>query len=185
MLTFTARHFDSQVPQPGELDQADRAILTKVENAFGQIGEMLDRCSFKAAISETMALAREANRYLDEKAPWLTIKTDRQATATTIFVILRVIDSLKTLFYPFMPISSSALHRMLGYDTDLLGRQYIETFQEERKSHVALCYDASGLVRGWQPSSLPVGQRLRQPHPLFKKLEPSIVEEEIERMAGH
>ena len=185
MLTFTAKHFDQQVPQPDELDQADKDILAKIESAFEPIGELLDRCSFKAAITEIMALAREANRYLDEKAPWLTIKTNRQATATTIFVIIRVIDSLKTLFYPFMPISSSALHRMLGYDTDLLGRQYIQTFQEENKSHVALCYDGAALMRGWQPSSLPVGQKLRRPQPLFKKLEPSVVDEEIQRMAGH
>jgi len=184
-LTFTAKHFDQQVPQPGELDEADRAILSKMENAFGPIGEMLDQCNFKAAITEVMALTREANRYLDEKSPWLKIKQDRQATATSVFVTLRVIDSLKTLFYPFMPISSSALHQMLGYDTDLLGRQYVETYQEERKSHLGLCYDSTALVRGWKPSALPAGQKLPTPQPLFKKLETSVIDEEISRMTGH
>ena len=83
-----------------------------------------------------------------------------------------------------MPISCSALHRMLGYDTDLLGRQYVETFDEGEKSHVALCYDKEGAEFAWKPSALPAGQQLRTPQPLFKKLEPSIVDEEIGRMTG-
>ena len=98
MLTFTFKHFDQQVPEPGELDEADGAILARIEAAFEPIGEMINGCNFKAAIAEIMALAREANRYLDEKSPWIRIKQDRQAAATSIYVTLRVIDSLKTLF---------------------------------------------------------------------------------------
>lgn len=184
MLTFTYKHFDQQVPAPTALDEADQAILARIEAAFEPIGELIDGCNFKAAITEVMALAREANRYLDEKAPWIRIKQDRQAAATSIYVTLRVIDSLKTLFYPFMPISCSTLHRMLGYETDMLGRQYVGSFDEVEKSHIALCYDREDTELVWKPSVLPVGQQLRTPQPLFKKLEPSIIDEEIRRMTG-
>jgi methionyl-tRNA synthetase len=48
-----------------------------------------------------LALAREANGYLDRKASWFQIKEDRQAAAKSVYVILRVVDNLKTpLFYP-------------------------------------------------------------------------------------
>ena len=184
MLTFTYKNFDQQVPQPGELDEADQELISKVESAFGPIGELLNDCKFKSAIHKVMALAREANRYLDEKAPWFQIKQDRQVAATSIYVILRVIDSLKTLFYPFMPISSNELHQMLGYETDLLGRQHIESFEEENKSHLALCYDGTGMEVSWKPSELLAGQKLLQPKPLFKKLDPSVVDDEVHRMTG-
>ena len=37
---------------------------------------------------QAMALAQEANRYLDEKAPWKAIKENRQAAATSLYVAL-------------------------------------------------------------------------------------------------
>jgi methionyl-tRNA synthetase len=131
-----------------------------------------------------MALAREVNRYLDEKAPWFQIKKDRSAAATTLYTAMRAIDSLKILFTPFLPFSSQTLHEILGYEGSLFGRQYVATFEEKTRSHQALCYDASELTCRWKPSKLPPGQPLRKPQPLFKKLDESIVKEELARMAG-
>jgi methionyl-tRNA synthetase len=96
---------------------------------------------------------------------------------------LQAIDSLKILFTPFLPFSSQALHEMLGYEDNLFGRQYIGTFEEETRSHQALCYDPSDLDVCWEPSRLAPGQALRDPKPLFKKLDEEVVEEELARMA--
>jgi methionyl-tRNA synthetase len=62
-----------------------------------------------------MGLARESNGYtfgalsagLDRKAPWFQIKEDRQAAATSVYVILRVVDNLKTLLAPILPSFSA------------------------------------------------------------------------------
>jgi methionyl-tRNA synthetase len=37
-------------------------------------------------------------------------------------------------------------------------------------------------VQRWEPSDLPSGQKLREPEPLFKKLDPGIVEDELRRL---
>jgi methionyl-tRNA synthetase len=182
VLSFCYKQFDQHVPEPGDLDETDRALLEKVEGSFGPIGSLIDGCRFRAALGEVMAVAREVNRYLDGKAPWFQIKQDRAAAATSVYAALRAIDSLKVLFTPFLPFSSQALHEILGYDSDLFGRQYIETFEEETRSHQALCYDASTLDGCWAPSQLPPGQALRKPKPLFKKLDEKAVEEELARM---
>jgi len=184
VLSFGYRNLDKRVPVPGQLDELDEALLDKVQAAFEPVGQLLDGCKFKAALGEVMALAHEANRYLNEKAPWLQIKEDREAAETTVYVALRVIDSLKTLFYPFLPFSCQALHHYLGYDGDIMGRQYVETLQEEHGTHQALRYDGSGVVGEWAPSQLPAGQVLRKPRPLFKKLDESMVEEELARLRG-
>jgi methionyl-tRNA synthetase len=61
-----------------------------------------------------MGLAQEANRYLDEKAPWKVIKSDKAAAGTSLYVALSVISALRTIFYPFLPFSSQKLHEYLG-----------------------------------------------------------------------
>ena len=95
----------------------------------------------KQALTEAMALAHEANRYLNLKEPWKQIKTDPVAAATSIFVALRVIDSLKTLLAPFLPFTCQRLHNYLGYDGDLFGRLYTEELSETERRHLALRYD--------------------------------------------
>ena len=184
VLSFAYRHFEGRVPEPGQLDEVDLALLGKIEGGFDVVGDLLEGCKFKAALGEVMALARRVNRYLEEKGPWFQIKEDRQAAATTIYVALQALDHLKTLFYPFLPFSSQKLHEMLGYEGSIMGELRIETFEEEHKTHQALCYDASGVEGEWAPGRLPSGQPLRKPKPLFKKLDESIVEEERARLGG-
>lgn len=166
------------------MDQTDQALLDEVASAFETIGELLAACKFKAALTETMALAHQANRYLDEKAPWFQIKQDRERAATTVFVILRVIDSLKTLFTPFLPFTSQQLHEYLGYEGSIIGQSRTVTLQEDARSHLALRYDARDLQGTWKPSDLAPGQPLHKPKPLFRKLEPEIADQEMENMGA-
>ena len=184
MLAFAYRHFEGRVPTPGELDAADRAILARAEAGFESVGSLLAGVHLKAGLEEAMSLARAANVYLDQKAPWFQIKEARAAAATTVYVILRVIDNLKVLLAPFLPFSSQRLHEMLGYQGQLFGRQYTQTFTEHTRAHQALCYDASQASGRWQPSQLPPGQALRQPEALFKKLDDDTAEKELARLLG-
>src|SRR5512135_3349149 len=137
VLTFTYRNFDHQVPTPGELNEIDRSILAKSEEAFATVGGALERVRFKEAIGIAVELARDANKYIADNAPWFVVKTDRARAGTILYTALRVIDNLKTLFYPFLSFSSNELHRQLGYDGDLLGNLEIKTFQESVRSHKA------------------------------------------------
>jgi len=181
MLSFAYKRF-GQVPEPGTLDETDRALLDRVAGAFGTVGDLIASCKFKAALGEVMAVAHEANRYLDEKAPWFQIREDREAAATTVYVILNAIDSLKTLLTPFLPFTCQALHGYLGYEGSIVGRIYTETLEEETRSHLAIRYDDSELEGTWAPSQLPPGQALREPAPLFKKLDESVIEKEYARL---
>ena len=181
MLSFAYKHF-GQVPEPGAMDEADRELLAKVEAGFKAVGELYAGCHFRAALGEAIALARDANVYLDRKAPWVQIKQDKTVAATTVYTILRVVDNLKTLLSPVLPLTAQRLHEYLGYDGQLFGTQRIVEYQEATRSHNALIYDHTGAVGTWAPSRLRPGQALRQPSPLFKKLDESVIEEEYARL---
>jgi methionyl-tRNA synthetase len=131
-------------------------------------------------------VAREANGYLDRKAPWFQIKEDPQAAAMSVYVILRVVDNLKTILAPTLcvPHTAQRLHEYLGYDGQLFGTQRVVEYEEETRSHKALTYDHSQAVGPWAPSQLPPGQALREPAPLFRKLDDSVIEEETARLEG-
>lgn len=183
-LTFTVKHFEGRVPAPDVLDAADQALLEKIESGFGPVGDLLTACKFKAALGEVMALAREVNKYLDDRAPWTSIKTDRARTGTTLYVTLRAIDNLKTLMAPFLPHTSQALHAMLGYPGKLFGELRVEEREEpgSLKKHQCLVYDATAATGTWTVSNLPPGQKLGEVSVLVRKLDPKIVEKERSKL---
>jgi methionyl-tRNA synthetase len=181
-LSFAYRNFEGHVPVPGLMEQSDAAILVKVDNSFETIAELYELCRFKAALSQTMALARDLNVYLDTRAPWFQIKEEKETAGTTVYVALRAIDSLKTLLAPVLPFSSQRLHEMLGYEGSIFGEQRIQEFSETEKTHLALTFNPAALTERWKASQLPAGQALRKPRPLFEKLDESIVEQELARM---
>ncbi len=185
MLGFAYKRYNGKVPEVGPegLDEADEKIIADVEAGFESVGALLGAVKLKAAQEEAMRLARATNVYLDGKAPWKVIKEDPVRAGTSVYVTLRVIDNLKILFAPFLPHTCQRLHEYLGYDGQLFGRQYTESFMEENgRHHAALCYDNSQAVGHWEPGLLAPGQELRKPGPLFKKIEPEIAEQEIARL---
>jgi methionyl-tRNA synthetase len=157
VLTFTYRNFNGCVPEPGDLDDADKNLVKSAENCLEKVGEVISKCNFRQGIMTAMSLAQQANRYLDEKAPWKKIKEDRQAAGTSLYVTINVISRLKTILCPYLPFSSQKVHEYLGYEGKI----------EDS---------------GWLVSPVPAGQKLKEPKPLFTKLDESIIEEETRRI---
>jgi methionyl-tRNA synthetase len=153
VLTSTYRNFDRRVPEPGPRDPLSEQILAAAGTALETVASHLAACRFKAAIGAAMAYATQVNRYLDERAPWRTIKEDRLATATTLHTAIAAINALKVAFYPFLPFASQRLHTMLGFAGDI-------------------------AEQGWQAAPVPAGQLLQPPQPLFRKLELAVEDAE-------
>lgn len=157
VLTFTHRHFEGRIPDPGALQPEDRELLARAEAGLARVGELIGLCHFRAALGAAMELAADANRYLDQTAPWKTVKSDKPAAGRALYTTIAAIGALRTALYPFIPFSSQKLHGFLG---------------------------ESGAIEecGWRFVAPEAGRPLGQPEPLFKKLEPSIVAAEEERL---
>ena len=171
------------VPEPGTLTESDQTLLGEVDRAFGSVGSLIEAARFKNALQEAMQLASLGNQYVAEQSPWAKLESDRERAATVLYVALRVVDSLKVLLAPFLPFSAQSLHEMLGYDGTIAGLLQFETVREDGAEHVVLTGDYKSWIGRWEPSELPPGQALREPKPLFAKLDAErVVEEELARM---
>ena len=163
VLSFTYRNFEGLVPQARQLDEVDKQMLDAARAALDDVGNSLEHTRFKAAVGQAFGLAQEANRYLDTKAPWRSIKTDRDDAANTLNVSLQVINCLKVVLAPFLPFSSQKVHEYLGLEG---------TVEQER-------WDFEHLIGEVQGGSV-----LRQPAPLYIKLDPQVVEMETQRLGN-
>jgi methionyl-tRNA synthetase len=181
-LTNAHRNF-GVVPEPAALTADDQAVLDGVDAGFDAVGAHIEGGRFRAALAEVMRLASTVNQYISDQAPWALVKTDEARAGTVLYVSLRAVDSLKTLFTPFLPHTAQHVHELLGHDGLLAGPvEFREVDEGGGETHEILTGDYAGWVGSWAPSDLKPGQALREPRPLFKKLDESIVEEELARM---
>jgi methionyl-tRNA synthetase len=180
-LTNAYRTFGA-VPEPAALTKDDQAVLDGVDGGFDTVGAHVEAGRFRAALAETMRLASTVNQYISDQAPWALAKTDQVRAGTVLYVSLRAVDSLKILFTPFLPHTSQLVHELLGYDGLIAGPVEFREVDDDGETHEILTGDYTGWVGRWQPSDLQPGQQLREPKPLFRKLDESIVEDELGRM---
>ena len=160
VLTMVGRNFDHTTPDPGDLDEESKELLEEAGRGLDAVSSDLERCRFRSALQSAMGIARSANRYLDSKAPWQAVRTDKADAARTLWTAMTVINCLKTAFYPFMPGTSEKLHGLLG----------LEGVKSEGWS--------------WDQDALAPGSALPRPKPLFTKLDDSIIDEERSRLGA-
>jgi methionyl-tRNA synthetase len=164
------------------LRPADTDLLAYIESGFDSIGRELEAVHLRSALQETMRLASLVNQYLDQTAPWTTLRRNRDEAALSVFTALRAIDSLKVLFSPFLPFTGQRLHGFMGYEGELFGESHVETVEDSLGEHRVLRYlhPAGGV--SWGPSQLEPGRRLNEPSPLYKKLDEAVIEAERARL---
>ena len=182
VLSFAHKQWEGKIPDPGDLRPEDKAILEVIQEGFEKIGDLYNRVKLRAALTETMRLAGEVNKYFDDKAPWFEIKEDKAAAGKTIFTAIKSIDSLKILFAPVLPFSCEQLHQTLGYDKPLFGEQYTEFVDDNLGTHEVLRYREGEVCCKWQPSEITPGSPFQEPKQLFQKLDPEVAEEEYNRL---
>ena len=157
LLSFLQSRFDGVAPEPVALTPADEAMLAQTRETFVTVATLIEAVRLRDGLRAVMALAGALNRYLDEAAPWKTLKSDPARTATSLWVALQVISALRVLTAPFLPFSAQQLHEFLG---------------DEGSVHDL----------PWAHRELPAGRSLPAPRPLFRKLEDDELASLVERL---
>ncbi|MCK6457644.1 MAG: class I tRNA ligase family protein, partial [Phycisphaerae bacterium] len=103
-----------RVVPAAETSDVDRAQLEEIRGLAQTVGDLLEACSFKAALGQIMDGFRSCNRYIDAQAPWKSRKTDTARCAATIFVCIQCTRTLGTLLTPFLPFAGEKIRRSLG-----------------------------------------------------------------------
>jgi methionyl-tRNA synthetase len=182
-VSFAAKNIGA-IPAAGDLTDADRALLQATSGAFATVGEHLSHSRFKFATNEAMRAVGEANKYFSEQAPWKLRTADPERMKTVLHVTLQAIADAKTLLTPFLPRSSQAVHEMLGGAGDWSGMPRIENVNEDGgPSYPVITGDYDSTFR-WESRPVTAGTPLAVPAPLFTKLDPSVVDEELGRLGG-
>jgi methionyl-tRNA synthetase len=183
-VSMAAKNF-GEVPAPGALTAEDEALLASTRAAFDTVGSLIGAHRQKAAINEAMRVVGEANKYLSDQAPWKIKEPERRdRLATILYVALQAISDCNTILTPFLPHAAQKIHELLG------GTGVHAPMPEIREVDDLDGGPGYPVITGdyrvgarWESVELPAGRPLAAPKPVFRKLDPVIIEEELARLA--
>lgn len=152
-LTFTVKHFNSQVPEIKKLREIDQELLNQIPVFKKKVEELYEKIKIKDALTETMNLARLANKYFNDSQPWKTVKEDYEACSTTINLSLQLIRTLAVMLSPVIPFTSEKIFNMLKIKDENLKKWY-----------------------GCDETKLEAGHKINQPEIIFAKIDDKMIE---------
>jgi methionyl-tRNA synthetase len=108
-LSMIAKNCDGKIPQPGELTDADNAILAVADQAITICREEMATQQIHKAVAAIMNIVNETDRYFAAQEPWVLRKTDVPRMETVLYVTAEVVRQIAILFQPIMPDSAAKL----------------------------------------------------------------------------
>jgi len=100
----------------GRLDERGRKLVNKLTAAKEQIIENYENLNYAAVVRTITALADEANRYVEQNQPWVTIKTDLEKTRTTLTAVINAVRILTIYLKPILPKYAKKTEIFLNVD---------------------------------------------------------------------
>ena len=118
VVVLTKKYYESLVPSKNELNDADKVVLTRVNQSVDKIENLLGNFKFRDGCSEFMNIARIGNKYLADEEPWKIIKEDPERVKTVIFISLHIASVLAIVSEPFIPFTSKKIKNILNFIND-------------------------------------------------------------------
>ncbi len=171
VMLFVHKNFSGKVPVVStgvERGEHEEALQRAIERGMEQVAASLDNYRFRDAATEAMNIARAANKYFNDKAPWKSIKDNPSDCAQTLYTCIQTIRTLSIVFAPFCPQAAQAMQRMLG-----------------ESATVGSPGSASHGVDLWMDAvnhTIPEQRTLGEASILFTKIEDDVVQREVGKL---
>ncbi len=150
------------------LSENEIQLISSLKNSFKNISKNYFNFRFRDAITETMNIARSANKYFNDEEPWRTLKNDKAKCAKSLYISSQLIRTLSIVFAPIIPFACKEINEILSIQ-DYIGEP--------------LNYEVGNDI--WSSAlefRLEESKPLKSPNILFARIEDKTIQEQIEKL---
>lgn len=147
------------------LDDTDRQLIQEIADAKIRIENLLEGYKFRDALFEVIDLSRKGNKYMQEKEPWILAKKlgeqpeVQKEIDNCMHLCLQLSANLAILINPFLPNTAKTMLHMMKVVEKMLD------------------WENAGKLK-----LLSVGYSLREPQLLFRKIEDTEIQEQLQKL---
>ncbi|MFS2187819.1 methionine--tRNA ligase [Mucilaginibacter sp. Mucisp84] len=139
------------------IEFTDESLSNGIGEYYDEIEKNLEAYRYRQALQAVMDMARLGNRYLTEKEPWKTIKTDPAAAKEALHNCLVLIGHLATAAQAFLPATAKKIITMLNLPNEPIAYEQEMYFNN--------------------------GHQLNPAALLFEKVEDDVIEAQLKKLA--
>ncbi|MFE1832603.1 methionine--tRNA ligase [Streptomyces sviceus] len=118
VLSFSKKRFGEEVPAGGEPGEAETKLGEEIARLLAEYESQMEALQFRKAAAALRALWSAGNSYLEEKAPWLEIKTDKDGAALTLRTAMNLIHLYAVVSEPFIPATAKTMREAFALADD-------------------------------------------------------------------
>ena len=157
-VSMIEKYCDGKVPMATTSDEIDADLKAVATGAAAKVEAQMDKFAFNMALEEIWILVRRANKYIDEKAPWVLAKDEAKKAEldTVMHNIAEALRIISILIYPFMHTTSKEIRKQMGLWYSDVAWEDAFTFE------------------------MMAGEQVKKGNPIFPRLD---IEKELEELA--
>jgi len=111
------KHFNSKLP---ERDLSDSKLVEEVMTAVKSFTHLMDTLQITQALDKAMELLTLANKYFDEKKPWILAKDEnKKPLGSVLYNVCEILLKVAVMLAPIMPETSLDVMNRLGFSGDI------------------------------------------------------------------
>ncbi len=109
VLVMINRDCAAILPEPGPLASSDQALLGSASALLRMVRNHMAEQAFHLALETIWRVVAEANRYVNDQAPWVLRRSDPARMGTVLHTLAETIRYLAILVQPFVPDAAANL----------------------------------------------------------------------------
>ena len=120
-VSMIEKYCGGVVPTAKTEDAIDLELKNTAISARGKVEKEMDDFKFNMALEEIWVAIRRANKYIDEKAPWVLAKDEskKDELDTVMYNLAETLRVVSVLIYPFMHTTSARIREQLGLSDEI------------------------------------------------------------------
>ena len=117
-VAMSKKYFNGEIKPASCTDTVDDELIAKALETPKRVSQLMDEYRMADTMEAIMSLARRANKYIDETAPWVLSKdeSNSERLGTVLYNLLESIRFIGVILAPFMPETSAKILDEIGTD---------------------------------------------------------------------
>lgn len=118
VLTMIFKNCNKAVPQvdaEADFTDEDKKLLESAQGLFGRAAPFIeDEQAIQKYAGELIEMVWEANKYIDDMAPWVLRKEDPERMTVVLYVLMETLRYVAILYQPIIPESAGKILDLLS-----------------------------------------------------------------------
>jgi methionyl-tRNA synthetase len=138
----------------------DPEVKAEIEKAFDEVGGYIEEVKLAKSLERVLQLGDFANKYFNDRAPWVDIKEDEERAKDTMFNAIQLVNALRLLLRPYTPFACKELSKLLNVKDEFDANEVLleKGLVEEN-------------INTWKYEEIEVGRGLEEPEILWQKID--------------